>query len=116
MELSLQQFEEQCKALYPVLYRQVVYIVGDRDLAEDVLQEVLVKGYQSLCQLRDGERLEGWLHRIAVRQAQEAGRVWKIGRRYRAAVDENLISSDPGPAEVAEVAQQRRILWEERFD
>ena len=113
MELSLQQFEAQCKALYPSLYRQVVYIVGAPHLAEDVLQEVLLKGYMSLHQLRDGRRLGMWLHRIAVRQAQEAARVWKNAIRRRADVDENLISSNPGPAEVAEEAQWRRLLWEQ---
>jgi len=110
---SLQQFEERCKALYPALYRRVLWIVGDRDLAEDVLQETLVKGYQALAQVRDWERLEGWLTRIAVRESTAALRAWRIWQGRRAAVDENLAAGDPDPAEAAATAEQRRALWEQ---
>lgn len=111
MDLPLPSFEDRCRALYPVLYRRVLWIVGDRDLAEDVLQEAMVKGYQARGQLREDERLEGWLHRIAVREAQAAVRARKTRWGRTVEMEEDLASGDPDPAEVAEIAEQRRALW-----
>lgn len=39
--------------------------VNNRDLAEDLLQDVFVKIHTRLDTLADGERLQGWLYRIA---------------------------------------------------
>lgn len=39
--------------------------VGNRDLAEDLLQDVFVKIHSRLDTLADDERLQGWLYRIA---------------------------------------------------
>ena len=41
------------------------YVTGDRDMANDVYQEVFVKAYQSLHTLRDGAKEANWLFRIA---------------------------------------------------
>jgi RNA polymerase sigma-70 factor (ECF subfamily) len=111
MDLSHRQFEERCRALYPALYRQVFWIVGDRDLTEDVLQEALVRGYQARAQLRDWNRLEGWLYRIAVREAMSALRARKIQYGQSEAVEESLPSGRPDPAEEMERVEQQRALW-----
>jgi len=42
-------------------------IVGDRDLADDVVQETLVRCWRYLPTLRDIDRFEGWLSRILMR-------------------------------------------------
>ena len=42
-------------------------IVRDRDLADDVVQEALVRCWRYLPGLRDVERFEGWLNRILLR-------------------------------------------------
>lgn len=39
--------------------------VNNRDLAEDLLQDVFVKIHARLDTLTDGERMQGWLYRIA---------------------------------------------------
>lgn len=71
----------------------------------------MVKGCQALGQLRQEERLEGWLHRIAVREAQAAARARIIRRGRSVEVEEGLVSGDPDPAEKAEMAEQQRALW-----
>ena len=111
MDPSLRSFEEQCRALYPSLYRRILWIVGDRDLTEDVLQETLVKAYQSLAQLRDWNRLEGWLNRIAVREAMAAQRARKTWLRRHKAVDEYFVSGEPDPAQQVELAEEQRAVW-----
>jgi RNA polymerase sigma-70 factor (ECF subfamily) len=40
--------------------------VRDRGLAEDLVQETLLRGFEKLRQLRDPERFPGWLSRIAL--------------------------------------------------
>jgi len=44
-------------------------IVGDRNLAEDVLQDAFITAYEKLGTLRDGSRFGPWLMQIAKRQA-----------------------------------------------
>jgi RNA polymerase sigma-70 factor (ECF subfamily) len=39
--------------------------IDDTPTAEDILQEVLLKAFQSLDTLTDSSRLQGWLYRIA---------------------------------------------------
>jgi RNA polymerase sigma-70 factor (ECF subfamily) len=43
----------------------ICHRVGNRDLAEDLLQDVFVKIHTRLDSLSDSERLQGWLYRIA---------------------------------------------------
>ena len=111
MVSSLRQFEERCRSLYPALYRKVWWIVGDRDLAEDVLQEAMVKAYQALGQLRDWEHFEGWLYRIAVREGMAAAKARRVRWGRRAEVDENLISEESDPAAEVEWEEERRAIW-----
>jgi RNA polymerase sigma-70 factor, ECF subfamily len=42
-------------------------IVRDRDLADDVVQEALVRCWRYLPSLRDAERFDAWLNRILMR-------------------------------------------------
>jgi len=97
--------------LYPALYRKVWWIVGERDLAEDVLQEAMIKAYQTLGQLRDWEHFEGWLYRIAVREGMAAAKARKAWWRRRSEVDENLASGGPDPAVEVEREEERQAIW-----
>jgi len=58
-------------------------VLRDQDLAEDAVQEALVRCWRQLPKLRDAERFDGWLYRILMRAtADEYGR----RRRYEGAV------------------------------
>jgi len=113
MVSSLRQFEERCRSLYPTLYRKVWWIVRDRELAEDVLQEAMVKGYRALGQLRDWEHFEGWLYRIAVREGMAAAKARKAWWRRRGEMDESLAADDPGPDVEVEREEERREIWDQ---
>lgn len=51
------------------MYRYLLGLVGDRHLAEDILQEVFVVIYHKLKWLRDPELFRPWSYRIATREA-----------------------------------------------
>ena len=58
-------------------------VLRDPDLAQDAVQEALVRCWRQLPKLRDVERFDGWLYRILIRAAvDELGR----RRRYQASV------------------------------
>lgn len=46
-----------------------VRVLGDRELARDVVQEVFLKVHRTLCSLRERERFRSWLVSIARRTA-----------------------------------------------
>ena len=48
------------------LYALAQRILRDVDRAEDALQEVLVIAWRDLPGLRDQDRFDAWLHRLAV--------------------------------------------------
>jgi RNA polymerase sigma-70 factor (ECF subfamily) len=50
-----------------VVYRQMLRVCGNREDAEDVLVEALLKAYRHLDQLRDSAAFRAWLAQIAKR-------------------------------------------------
>jgi RNA polymerase sigma-70 factor (ECF subfamily) len=58
-------------------------ILRDPDLAEDAVQEALVRCWRQLPRLRDVERFDGWLYRILVNAAADES---KRRRRFIASV------------------------------
>ena len=48
------------------LYAVARLILRSTDLAEDAVQEALVRAWEQLPSLRDPDRFEAWLHRLLV--------------------------------------------------
>jgi len=57
------------------VYRQMVRVCGNREDAEDVLVEALLKAYRHLHQLRDSDAFRAWLAQIAKRVC------WQLKKR-----------------------------------
>src|SRR4051795_2950339 len=49
-------------------------ILRQADLAEDAVQEALVRAWQQLPSLRDPEKFDGWLYRLVVNACSDQGR------------------------------------------
>ena len=49
-------------------------ILRTSDLAEDAVQEALVRAWQQLPSLRDPDRFDAWLHRLVVNACADQGR------------------------------------------
>ena len=79
------------------VYTLCLNLCGNREQAEDLLQETFVRAYRALAKFRGGSRLSTWLHRIAVNLCHEAAR-----RRRRAPVPPQ-VSANADPAAVDQV-------------
>lgn len=63
-----QQFTELCRTLRPDLYRFAFWLCRDRTLAEDIVQETLLRAWRARNELRDERALKAWLCTIARRE------------------------------------------------
>lgn len=62
-----QDFETLTRQHKDSVYRQMIRVCGNREDAEDVLVEALLKAYRHLHQLRDSAAFRAWLAQIAKR-------------------------------------------------
>ena len=56
------------------LYAVARLILRSADLAEDAVQEALVRAWRQLPSLRDPDRFDAWLHRLVVNACADQGR------------------------------------------
>ena len=68
---DLEAFSDLARASITRLYAVATLILGDRDRAEDAVQDALVLAWQGIHALRDPEAWEAWLHRLTVRACYE---------------------------------------------
>ena len=61
--------------------RFAVHMLGDRDEAEDALQDAFVRAYRALASCRDPDRFDAWFFRILANRCRTRG-----GRRRREAL------------------------------
>lgn len=79
----------------------VARLLGDRDEAQDVLQDALTLAWQNIRDFRRDSSFSTWIHRIAVNKAMDALR--KRGRDpLSASVDESVLEKLPGAPKIDE--------------
>lgn len=67
-------FEALATSAADRLYAVARLILRSTDLAEDAVQEALVRAWQQLPSLRDPERFDAWLYRLVVNACADQGR------------------------------------------
>ncbi len=67
-------FEVLAAAAGDRLYAVARLILRSSDLAEDAVQEALVRAWQQLPSLRDPDRFDAWLYRLVVNACADQGR------------------------------------------
>jgi RNA polymerase sigma-70 factor (ECF subfamily) len=106
--------EEACAELVAEHQRMVVQLainlLGDRDEALDLSQEVFLRVFRTIQRFRGQSSLRTWIYRIAVNQARNRHRFWR--RRHRgdqisldahvAAHGDHLPGGQAGPDRVLE--------------
>jgi RNA polymerase sigma-70 factor (ECF subfamily) len=97
-----------------MVFQLAFHLLGDRDEALDLSQDVFMRVFRTLPQFRGQSQLRTWIYRIVVNQARNRQRWWR--RRHRASqisLDQHLKAhGEPmsGPEAVPDnvLAQKRR--------
>jgi RNA polymerase sigma factor (sigma-70 family) len=117
------EFERLMSEHVPALYRSAYRWTGAVDRAEDLVQQLLLRLYPRLAELRELDRLRPWALRVMYRifvdgiRRERASPV-QVGAETagdEAAEDEPWLDPGPGPAELAEqeLTQERIVrAWE----
>ena len=76
------------------IYSTLFGLTGDRDVAEDLLQDVSIKAHQSIRNFRGDSQFYTWLYRVAVNRWKD----WRISMsRRREDIIEGMFDRTPGP-------------------
>ena len=95
--------------------RTAYAVLGRRDAAADIAQDVGVDVLRGLGSLRDPERFDAWVHRMTARRAIRSARAARLlGRREPSleslGPDHHLLSVEDPPARVFDPALRRALL------
>jgi RNA polymerase sigma-70 factor, ECF subfamily len=93
------QLAEFCRSEWPRLVGSLGLYVGDRELAEDLAQEALIRVCANWAKVRDAESPSAWAHRVAFNLAKSHHRRQATWRRLRPRVLTPL-----GPVDTDEAA------------
>ena len=84
-------FDELLKAVQQPLFRYIYRLVGERALAEDILQDVFIIIYRKIRWLENAKLFRAWAYRIASRETFR--RLKKEKRWSEQVVDENFLET-----------------------
>jgi RNA polymerase sigma-70 factor (ECF subfamily) len=87
------------------LVRYLIYLLGDRDAAEDVAQDAFARAFLHLSSLRDPRTFKGWLRRTATRLAFNQRRDQATRRKY-----EEQAATTGASSVASNVAEREAIL------
>jgi RNA polymerase sigma-70 factor (ECF subfamily) len=104
------RFQALCQALRPDLLRFAFWLSRDRALAEDVVQETLLRAWKSQDSLKDEGAAKPWLLTIIRR---EYARTFERKRFVTVDVDELIAREEPmlAAAEEQELAELRAAIF-----
>ncbi|HHW42845.1 MAG TPA: sigma-70 family RNA polymerase sigma factor [Desulfotomaculum sp.] len=91
------EFEALFQSYYPLVYRRLHYLLGERTAAEDLTQETFLKLYRQ--PPRDKENPGGWLLRVAANLAYNFLR----GEERRRRREENQVREATGVVPLEEI-------------
>ena len=89
--------------------RYAVHMLGNREDAEEALQDAFTRAYRSLSRCEDPERFGAWLFRILINRCRTVGA--RRGRRSRTFVTDELALHEAAVDHPAE-----REAWREEID
>src|SRR5690349_11682253 len=89
--------------------RYALHMLGNREDAEEALQDAFTRAYRSLGRCEDPERFGAWLFRILVNRCRTVGA--RRGRRSR-----TFVSDDLALHEASEEHPAEQNAWREEID
>ena len=96
-----------------MVYSLALHLLGDRDEALDLSQEVFLRVFRTISSFRGQSALRTWIYRIVINQARNRQRWWR--RRHRedqVSLDEHLRQFGE-PASTGEVLPDRLLASKE---
>ncbi len=105
-----QAFDDGLENSSHLAFRVAYSVLRNREDAEEVAQEAMLKAHRKLRSLRHPDRLRAWLVRIAWRVAIDRKRSDR--RRQRREQAEPVAAEEPNPEEVAAQVELRAHLWQ----
>ena len=88
---SRDEFEAAALPFLPEIYRSAVALLGNRDEAEDLAQDVYLQAWKSFARFQPGTNMRAWLHKILVFRASHFRRCFfrliPFGNKNEEAVD-----------------------------
>ncbi|MBS4220935.1 RNA polymerase sigma factor [Bacillus sp. FJAT-49711] len=110
----LKKDRESERVIFEMFYQRVYYtayyIVQDRELAQDIVQETFLKAFQNMHTVKDGEKLGAWLAAIASRTAIDYLRKIKKWNEVVAedhVIDEQLSKNDDFHSTVETIVEKK---------
>ena len=97
---------ELLEQMTPQVYRYLLWLSGQRDTAEELTQETLLRAWRSRDRLRDTEKIRVWVFQIALNQWRDHCR--RISRQRRNSDLEECEITDGQAADTA--AEQREDI------
>jgi len=96
-------FAELVRQYHGPLLALAYQFTGQREDAEDLVQETFIAAYRDLPTLREAEKLRGWLHAIL----RHLGLRWRARRRPEEPLDERMAAPPAGEDTAVFEAMQR---------
>jgi len=87
------------------LCRTVHAMTGNREVAEDIVQEVFIYAHARRHELADSPAIGGWLYRVTVNRVRHH---WRSSRRYRSALSRSEDAGRSVPATPDQSLQRLR--------
>jgi RNA polymerase sigma-70 factor, ECF subfamily len=88
-------FEEVFQRYQSLVFNLLFRVLGDREEALDISQEVFLSVYRKLSRFRGESSLKTWIYRIALNRASNRCRWWnRLRRRGTLSLDEHLGKED----------------------
>jgi RNA polymerase sigma-70 factor (ECF subfamily) len=112
-------FEQVFECYRAMVFNLTYRILGDREEALDVSQEVFLSVYRKLGRFRWEASLKTWIYRIAVNRASNRCRWWnRLRRRGTVSLDEHLNEKRNGGHDAAlaakDISPENAVLAHER--
>jgi len=103
--VSLESFEAEALPHFDNLYRTAVRVIGDRQTAEDLVQETYLEAWKSFQRFEPGTNCRAWMFKILFHVIHHHRRKWfrlKFTYEDEALFEETLVYEPPIPQDITD--------------
>jgi RNA polymerase sigma-70 factor, ECF subfamily len=103
--VSVAAFEDEALPHFEDLYRTAVRVIGDRETAEDLVQETYLEAWKSFQRFESGTNCRAWLFKILFHVIHHHRRKWvrlKFTSEDEASLEQTLVYEPPIPQDLTD--------------